>query len=421
MIISESEVDRQKWNNALFIYIKKGGNNKKGMAIPKTFSLGVIFASATLTIMAGSIIAPVQNLMRDGLGVAPTSIGLIITTHGLFMALFSPLMGGIIDRKGVKRPYIITLISYGLAGGSGLLINSFWIFLISRACLGIALAGIFTAINVLILNMYEGIERDRVMGWRGSAQSLGGAIYPVIGGTLGGFSWRFPFAVYLLAIPIGLCAMAAIPKPSVKHQAEHQISESSSVFRVFTENPVLWVIYGLMLFGNILLYAIVIYLPQFLETFGITSSFHISLFISVMTTSGALTSLIYGKIRSRFTYHTIVTFAVALWIVLFTIISQASDIWMIIVGVALFGVSQGLVMPTVMVWIGEVVPPSFRGRFSSYLGSSGYIGQFLSPYLFAPVFMSVALKGVFMVGAGVGLAWFLGLLLAFPKISHRGE
>jgi MFS family permease len=391
------------------------------MAIPKTFLLGVIFASATLTIMAGSIIAPVQNLMRDGLGVAPTSIGLIITTHGLFMALFSPLMGGIIDRKGVKGPYIITLISYGLAGGSGLLINSFWVFLISRACLGIALAGIFTAINVLILNMYEGIERDRVMGWRGSAQSLGGAIYPVIGGTLGGFSWRFPFAVYLLAIPIGLCAMAAIPKPSVQHQAGHQVSESSSVFRVFRENPVLWVIYGLMLFGNILLYAIVIYLPPFLESFGITSSFHISLFISVMTTSGALTSLIYGKIRSRFTYHAIVTFAVALWVVLFTIISQAFSIWMIIVGVALFGVSQGLVMPTVMVWIGEVVPPSFRGRFSSYLGSSGYIGQFLSPYLFAPVFMLMALKGVFMAGAGVGLAWFLGLLLAFLRISDRGE
>jgi ACDE family multidrug resistance protein len=403
------------------ILAERTKSEKAGMAISKYYSLSVIFASATLTIMAGSVIAPVQNLMRDGLGVAPTSVGLIITTHGLFMALFSPLMGGIIDRKGVKGPYIITLICYGLAGGSGLLIDSFWVFLISRACLGIALAGIFTAINVLILNMFEGIERDRVMGWRGSAQSLGGAIYPVIGGTLGGFSWRFPFAVYLLGIPIGLCAMTAIPQPSVRHQAGQKANEGTSVFGVFKENPILWVIYGLMLFGNILLYAIVIYLPQFLETFGITSSFHISLFISAMTTSGALTSLIYGKIRSRFTYHAIVTFAVALWVVLFAIISQASAIWMIIVGAALFGVSQGLVMPTVMVWIGEVVPPSFRGRFSSYLGSSGYVGQFLSPYLFAPVYMLVAIRGVFLVGAGVGLVWFLGLVFAFPKIINQGD
>ena len=157
------------------------------MAVSKKFSLGVIFASATLTIMAGSIIAPVLNLMRDGLGVAPASVGLIITTHGLFMALFSPLMGSVIDRKGARRPYIAALICYGLAGGSGLLINSFWVLLFSRACLGIALAGIFAGINVLILNMYDGIERDRVMGWRGSAQSFGGVIWPLIGGTLGGF------------------------------------------------------------------------------------------------------------------------------------------------------------------------------------------------------------------------------------------
>ena len=66
----------------------------------KRLSLGVILASATLTIMAGSIIAPVLNVMRDGLGVAPSSVGIIITTHGLLMALFSPLLGSIIDRKG---------------------------------------------------------------------------------------------------------------------------------------------------------------------------------------------------------------------------------------------------------------------------------------------------------------------------------
>ena len=130
--------------------------------------------------MAGSIIAPGLNLMREGLGVAPSSIGLIITIHGLFMALFSPLMGIIIDRKGVRRLYIGALFAYGIAGGSGLLINSYWFLLFSRACLGIALAGVFSAINVLILNTYEGTDRDKVMGWRGSAQSFGGIIWPLI-------------------------------------------------------------------------------------------------------------------------------------------------------------------------------------------------------------------------------------------------
>ena len=366
------------------------------MAVSNNFSLGIILASATLTIMAGSIIAPVLNLMRDGLGVAPASVGLIITT---------------------RRPYIVALLCYGLAGGSGLLIDSFWVLLVSRACLGIALAGIFAGINVMILNMYDGIERDRVMGWRGSAQSFGGVLWPLIGGALGAYSWRFPFAVYMLAIPIGLLAIGAVPEPAIQHRTKPGSKSSTSVFQVFRENPVLLVIYGLMFFGNILLYAIVIFLPQLLESFGISSTFRIGLFITAMTASAGVTAFIYGKIRSRFSYRVIVTVAAVLWAVAFTTISRAPGSRIIAMAVALFGVSQGLILPTVMVWIGDVVPPSFRGRFSAYLGTFGFIGQFLSPILFAPVFMLIGLKGVFMVGAGIGAAWFFILLFGLGRVS----
>jgi ACDE family multidrug resistance protein len=268
----------------------------------KKLSLSVILSSATLTIMAGSIIAPVLNLMRDGLGVAPSSVGLIITTHGLFMAFFSPLMGSIIDRKGVRRTYITALIGYGLAGGSGLFIDSYGLLLICRACLGIALAGVFTAINVLILNMYEGIERDRVMGWRGSAQSFGGVLWPLLGGALGGLSWRLPFAVYMLAIPIGLLAIFAVPESKSVQQAGSRSDDGMSVLAVFKESPVLLIIYGLIFSANVLLYVIVIFLPQLLETFGISSSFQIGLFITAMTGSAGATAFVYGGIRSRLSY-----------------------------------------------------------------------------------------------------------------------
>ena len=393
------------------------------MAVSKKLSLGIIFASATLTIMAGSIIAPVLNLMRDGLEIAPSSVGLIITTHGLFMALFSPLMGSIIDRQGVRRPYIAALFLYGLAGGSGLLIDSFWVFLVSRACLGIGLAGVFAGINVLILNMYDGIERDRVMGWRGSAQSFGGVIWPLIGGAFGAVSWRLPFAVYMVAIPIGLLAIAAVPEPATHRQSGPNTRSSTSVLTIFRKNPVLFIIYGLTFFGSLLLYSIVVFLPQLLEGFGITSTFRIGLLITAMTASAGATALVYGKIRKRLSYERIVIMASALWTVAFTIISQAPTSWVFAIGAALFGVSQGLIMPTVMVWVGAVVPPSFRGRFSSYLGTFGFIGQFLSPIVFAPVFMRSGFTGVFLTGAGVGVVWFVLLLAigakAGKKQTHR--
>jgi MFS family permease len=261
--------------------------------------------------------------------------------------------------------------------------------------------------------MYDGIERDRVMGSRGSAQSFGGVIWPLIGGGLGAISWRFPFAVYLLAIPIGLFAIAAVPEPVIRHRRGPDQRGGTSVLTILRDSPVLFVIYGLIFSGNLLLYSIVIFLPQLLESFGISSTFRIGLFITAMTASAGVTAFIYGKIRSHFSYRIIITVAVALWVAAFTTISQATASQVIALAAALFGVSQGLIMPTVMVWVGEVVPPSFRGRFSSYLGTFGFIGQFLSPILFAPVFMLVGLKGVFLVGAGVGAAWFLLLLFGW--------
>ncbi len=165
------------------------------------------------------------------------------------MALFNPLMGSIIDRKGVRWPFIFSLIGYGLAGGAGLLINSYWVLLVSRACLGIALAGVFAAINVLILSNYQGGDRDKVMGWRGSAQSFGGVLWPLIGGALGGFSWHFPFAIYMLAIPIGLLAMRVVSEPVTHHLTGPSSGNDTTVFTLLKQNPILLlIIYGLMFF-----------------------------------------------------------------------------------------------------------------------------------------------------------------------------
>ena len=380
------------------------------MADKRRGALAVILASATLTIMAGSVIAPVLNPMREGLGAAPSSVGIIITTHGLFMALFSPFMGSLIDRTGVRRTYILSLIAYGLAGGSGLLIDSFWVLLVSRAFLGIALAGVFAAINVLILDMYEGPERNQVMGWRGSAQSLGGVIWPVLGGALGTVSWHLPFAVYTLAIPIGVAAVVAIPVSLVHVEKTPGDDPEHSVWSLFGENRVLWLIYGLMFTGSVLLYVIVIFMPQLLETFRITSTFRIGLFITAMTASAGAVSLVYGRIRARLSYRWIVLMSVTFWTVAFLFLSLATDSLAVIFSIALFGMSQGLIMPTVMVWIGDAVPASYRGRFSSYLGTFGFMGQFLSPILFAPVLILAGLKGVFMTGAAIGAAWLVLVL-----------
>lgn len=377
--------------------------------------LPILLASATLTVMAGAIISPVQNHMREGLGIDPSYVGTIITTHGLSMAFCSLFMGSIIDRAGVRLPYIAGLLIFGISGGAGLVLDSYSSLIISRVFMGMALAGIFTCINVIILNTYDDKKRDRIMGWRGSAQALGGIMWPPLGGFLGDISWHLPFSIYLVAIPIGLAAMTVVKDtaPQINNAIKHETN--TSIFSIMKSNPVIFVIFGLMFFSSFQLYAVVIYIPQLLEVFGVSSSLRISTFITTMATGAALMSFVYGKIRGKFSYRIISLAGVTAWAVVFFVIARAQSQLTVMLSVFFLGTGQGLIMPTVMVWIGKVVPPSFRGRFSSYLGIFTYIGQFLSPILLAPALIHLGIRGVFGVSSLIGVIWFIILLSLVRK------
>jgi MFS family permease len=364
--------------------------------------------------MAGAIIAPGLNQMRDQLDIDPAAAGRIITTHGLFIALFSPLMGGVIDRIGAKRPYVLGLMVFGLAGGAGLIIDSYWLLIASRAILGIGAAAFFTAITVTIFGLYSGENRNRVMGWRGSANSLGGIIWPLIGGALGRISWHLPFGLYLLAVLLGLLAMPTVPETGRHHGQQtdtHTAEDRTSILEVFRSNPILLLIYGLLFLSSLLLYLIVAFLPQLLERLGISDSLRISLFIAAMTTAAGLASFLYGRIKARLSYFSIAAIVLALWATGFTVIFLPLPTLTIVAGAMLYGFGQGILGPALMVWAGETAPASFRGRVLAYLGTFGFFGQFLSPIAFGAVLPWVGLDGVFLLGGVVCALAFVSLLI----------
>jgi len=74
--------------------------------------------------------------------------------------------------------------------------------------------------------------------------------------------------------------------------------------------------------------------------------------------------------------------------------------------VVLFGLGQGLVFPTVLLWVEELVPTDRQGQFSSYVAMAGYVGQFLSPVLFGLIVGPFGIRAVFAAAAA-----FAGLTL----------
>lgn len=380
-------------------------------------SLLVILASATLTVMAGSVISPVLNQMGEGLGISPSAARLLITTHGIMIAICSPLVGLLIDKVGIRKPLLLGLLLYGLAGGSGLLITNYYLLLGSRVLLGVGVAIIFTALTVTILNLYEGTQRNRIMGWRGSSNSIGGIIWPLVGGSLGVISWHLPFAAYLIGIPIAVVAFFAIPE--TQKDADNPVNDiknkRDSIFNLFRNMPIVLLPYFLAFIGNILLYSLIVFMPKLVEPFGVTSSFYVGTFISTVGLAGGTASLFYGKIKARLSFNSIVKTSLLLWSAGFILISQAPFVWLISVSIIFFGIGMGMVIPTVSVWVGELVPASFRGRMTSYITLFSYTGQFLSPIILSPIESSLGLDGLFLV---IGISCVTLLLLTLVLLRR---
>src|SRR3954453_11944653 len=63
--------------------------------------------------MAGTILCPVLEFIRRDLALSLTSTGLVLTVHGLSLALASPLIGRAIDRYRHRRPSRKRVVQHG--------------------------------------------------------------------------------------------------------------------------------------------------------------------------------------------------------------------------------------------------------------------------------------------------------------------
>ena len=367
-------------------------------------TLWVILAAATLTVMAGAILGPIVPAIQAGLGVSESNAGLIITTHGLLIVLVSPIAGAIIDRVGPRRPFIFGLVVYGLGGGAGLVIDSFYPLLASRAVLGVGVAFVYASVSVLIYNLYSGQQMNRVLGLRSSANSVGAVVWPLVGGGLGTLSWQAPFGVYLIAIPLGLLAVVTIPEVAVG--SEESSTVSGSVWAVVRARPALLGVYLLYFGANLLLYSIVVFYPPLLASLGVESSFAIGLYLAANGLAGGVSAALSDRLLARSSRHALVGAALALWVGSFLSAVVADSALTAVPAVVGFGLGLGLVFPTAFGWIEALAPVDRQGQFSSYLASAGYTGQFLSPVVLGPLIPLFGVRGVFgaaAVASAVGL------------------
>lgn len=368
----------------------------------------MLLAAATLVVMAGAVISPVVALIRGEFGLGPGQAGVVITTHSLLVALSGPLVGSLIDRVGTRRVLLAGLVCYAAFGAAGVLATTYPLLLASRAAFGVAAAGVVNGMVVSLLNLWQGRARDTVLGYRATAGAVGGILWPILGGALGGISWQAPFVGYLLALPIAAAAAWLVPDTRPAEDRAGGSAAPLRMRRLLRQTPLLLGLYTLVFTMAVLLYAVVVFVPQRLAQLGVTDPLVVSVFIAATTAATGLVGLVYGRIRRHLRYRPIFLTGLGLPVAGFAVLAFATQPWVLLAGTPLLGLGMGLIMPAALVLVGELTPERARGRATAYLNSVMLAGQFTSPLLLgalaSPHGIRVAFLAAAALAAGVAAA-----------------
>jgi MFS family permease len=377
-----------------------------------------LLASSSLTVMSGATIAPSLPAMQDhfaSVANAQLWVRLVLTIPALFIVIGSPIAGIIVDRLGRKPLLVVSAVLYGLAGCSGFFLNSLFAILAGRALLGLAVAGVMVSATTLIADYYIGQARANFMGLQAGFMGLGGVIFLSAGGALAEANWRYPFLIYLFSwilLPLILVSIyepnRTIPemlsgeKPkntSLKNTSSKNISSKNTSSA--TPKNLLILVYGITTLVQTVFYLIPVQLPFYLRNLNNATPAQSGQAIALCTLLSAFGSIMYGKVKARLDFVSILPFIFTFLGIGYTLIGFGKNLGVIMLGLAIAGVGLGLLMPNMTVWVSSTVPDAVRGVALGGLSTSLFLGQFLSPIIAQPVSMRIGLDMTYALSGGL--------------------
>ena len=172
---------------------------------PGTMQGVLLLLPITMAVMGLVVLAPVLPRMQAEFGAIPGAeylVPLALTAPALCLALLSPVAGFICDFSGRRRSLIIALVLYAIVGVLPMFLGSLTAIIIARMLLGCIEAVIVTASTTLIGDYFSGRDREKWLAYQTALASASAVVLFAIGGALGTFGWRAPFAVYALSLLI---------------------------------------------------------------------------------------------------------------------------------------------------------------------------------------------------------------------------
>jgi len=310
--------------------------------------------------------------------VAPALIQMIATAPTIFQAIFNLLYGKGVDLFKKKSFLLFGGLAFIIGGvAPAFFHSSIWIILAFRALLGVGVGVLVPMATDLVVDFFEGSERNNMMGFISAFMAFSGVLFQTLGGWLAGIRWEYTFYAYLISIVFLVIAFVLLPEPDrsskVKAEAESNINIKLTSGAII--HAIIFFFFGMFWFIGPTNGAIVL-LGE-----GLALPAQIGLAFSSMSVASFIISILYGQI-----------FKVARFVLLpVTYVSGAigcylcyscQSFFQFLLGLVFFGIALGFGWPITMSKATHLVSYTAAAKAISLVAFCFAIGGFFQPILF---------------------------------------
>lgn len=380
-------------------------------------NLKIIFGITLMAVLGVASITPALPVIREKFGITELQASFLITVFTLPGVILTPVLGVLSDLIGRKRIVLFSLIIFTIAGGACAFVNDYTMLLILRFFQGVGTAALGSMNVTLIGDIYSARQRAEAMGYNSSVLSIGTGLYPMIGGMLAVLGWNYPFLLAFLGLPVGWLTYKKLRNPEPQNSQPIKEYLNSAAHNLI--KPQVVAIFILTLFAFIILYGILLaYMPFLLANSFNATSVTIGAVISVLSFSTAVAASQLGKLSRKYTTKKILRIGFLFYFVGIVSIPFINNIWLLIIPIILYGIGQGINIPTIYSTVASLAPMNQRGVFMSVNGTILRLGQTIGPLMMGSLYAFWGIDSIFYAGAFIA---FLGIILIIRIVNPEKE
>lgn len=366
-----------------------------------TLLLGQMSQSLSFTAFAAALPQMAADLGPRG----PFIAQMTMATASLGLMIGCIVSGWVLQKAGTRYTLLASLIIFGIMGSAGLFLRDAAALLTSRFILGFASACATTTCLWGIAAEYSGDRRAKVLGVSAAVSNGFALATTVLGGFIAQHGWPLTFVQYSIFGFIGtIVAFAGIRQTRPQRvDASAATSDSRFLKRLLPFYALVAVMF-LVMFMSATQFAFI------MQEDGIADPGRRSLFMAVVTVTGASLSFGYGALQRRLGLAGSFAFGAGCMAAALLIVGWAVQPAYLVLAALLMGLYVGVLGPWIYQVVSEQTDASSRSHAIGLLGAFAYFGGSLNPIVLSPLGDAFGLRKVYYLAAALMTALCLGAL-----------